>query len=208
MAIHFALKKAIHYIQHTFVIISTDNATIVSYINKQGGTRSPNLCIEVWEILHWCQKHNITLQIRDLPGKFNILVDRLSRLDKPINTEWSLDQRVANCIFHMLNFPIVDLFATCFNHKLAPYVSPVPDNQAFAIDALSMNWHYHAYAFPPIVLILPILTNIRQSRCRIVLIPPLWPQCPWFAEVLQLLVSAPMLRRTVRLQSPFSILRR
>ena len=31
-----------------------------------------------------------------------------------------------------------------------------------------------------------------QSQCRIVLKAPLWPQRPWFSEVLQLLVSAPV----------------
>ena len=61
--------------------------------------------------------------------KFNILADHLSRLDRPLNTEWSLDQLVANSIFQMLNFPKVDLFATRFNHKLPLYVSPVADIQ-------------------------------------------------------------------------------
>ena len=32
----------------------------------------------------------------------------------------------------------------------------------------------------------------NRSQCRIVLIAPLWPQHPWFSEVLQLLVSAPI----------------
>ena len=87
----------------------------------------------------------------------------------------------------------MDLFATRFNHKLPLYVSPVLDNQAFAIAAFSMNWNYlHAYAFPPIILIPSVLAKIRQSQCRIVLIAPLWPQRPWFSEVLQLLVSGPV----------------
>ena len=30
-------------------MISTDNTTVVSYINKHGGTHSPNLCVEVWK---------------------------------------------------------------------------------------------------------------------------------------------------------------
>ena len=47
MAIRFALKKAIQYILHSCVMISTDNTTVVSYINKQEGTHSPSLCIEV-----------------------------------------------------------------------------------------------------------------------------------------------------------------
>ena len=61
MAIRLALKKAIKYIHHSCVMISTDNTTVVSYINKQGGTHSPNLCVEVWEILHWCLEHNIVI---------------------------------------------------------------------------------------------------------------------------------------------------
>ena len=44
MAICFALKKAIQYIHHSCVMISTDSTKVVSYINKQGGTHSPDLC--------------------------------------------------------------------------------------------------------------------------------------------------------------------
>ena len=77
--IRFALKEAIQYI-HYCVMISTDNTTMVSCINKQGETHYPNLCIEVWEILHWCLEHDIILRICHIPGKFNILADRLSRL--------------------------------------------------------------------------------------------------------------------------------
>ena len=93
----------------------------------------------------------------------------------------------------MFNYPNLDLFATYFNHKLPLYVSPILDNQAFTIDAFSMNWnHLHAYAFPPTILIPSVLNKKRQSQCRIVLIAPLWLQQTWFSEVLQLLVSGPV----------------
>ena len=154
MAIRLALKQAITFIHHSCIMISTDHTTVVSYINKQGGTHSSNLCVEVWEILNWCLEHDIVTRVCHIPGKFNILADRLSRLDKPIKTKWALDQTVANSVFQMLNFPNVDLFATRFNHKLPLYVSPVQDNKALAIDALSMDWnHLHAYAFHPFILI-------------------------------------------------------
>ena len=118
MAIRLALKQAKTFIHHSCIMISTDNTTVVSYINKQGGTHSPNLCVEVWKILNWCLEQDIVIRVRHIPGKFNILADRLSRLDKPIKTEWALDQTVANSVFQMLNFPNVDLFATRFNHRL------------------------------------------------------------------------------------------
>ena len=145
MAIRLALKQAKTFIHHSCIMISTDNTTVVSYINKQGGTHSPNLCVEVWKILNWCLEQDIVIRVRHIPGKFNILADRLSRLDKPIKTEWALDQTVANSVFQMLNFRNVDLFATRLNHRLPLYVSPVQDYKALAIDALSMDWnHLHA----------------------------------------------------------------
>ena len=193
MAIRFTLIRAFKYIHHSCVMISTNNTTVVSYINKQGRTPSPNLCVEVWKILQWCLKHHIVIRIHHIQGKFNVLADRLSRIDKVVKTEWALAQSIANSIFQMFNYPNLDLFATCFSHKLPLYVSPVLDNQAFAINAFSMNWnHLHAYAFPPTIMIPSVLNKIRQSHCRIVLIAPLWPQQTWFSEVLQLLVSAPV----------------
>ena len=87
MAIRLALKQAKTFIHHSCIMISTDNTMVVSYINKQGGTHSPNLCVEVWKILNWCLEQDIVIRVRvrHIPGKFNILADRLSRLDKPID---------------------------------------------------------------------------------------------------------------------------
>ena len=124
-------------------MISTDSITVVSYINKKGGTHSPNLCIEVWEILRWCLEQDVVIRVRHIPGKFNILADHFSRMDRPFKTEWALDQLIVNSIFQMLNYPNVDLFATRFNHKLSLYVSPIPDNHVLAVDSLSMNCRVH-----------------------------------------------------------------
>ena len=171
MAIRSALKKTIQYIHHSCVMISTANTTVVSYTKNQGRTHSPSLCIEIWEILHWCLEHHIILRIRHILEKFNFLADRLSILDKHLNTKCFLDQMVTNYIFQMLRFPNMDLFATRVNHKLPLYVTQVSDNNASTIDSLSMNLNnLHAYAFPPTGLIPSILTKIRQSLCRIVLI--------------------------------------
>ena len=115
------------------------------------------------------------------------------QINKPISTEWSLNQKIANAIFHMTNFPNIVFFATCLNHRLPLYVSPIPDEKALPIDAFTMNWnHSHAYAFPPFHLIPSVLNKIRQSQCGIVLEAPLWPNRSWFRELLHLLVSQPI----------------
>ena len=84
--------------------LSTDNTTVVAYLRLQGGTHSPDLCLEVWNTLIWCQQNKICLVIRHIPGKFNILADHLSRTNKLISLEWSLNQSLGNAIFQRPNF--------------------------------------------------------------------------------------------------------
>ena len=66
-------------------------------------------------------------------------------------------------------------------------------SEGLSIDALSMDWNrIHAYAFPPFHLIPAVINKIRLSQCKIVLIAPLWPDRPWFPELLSLLVLPPV----------------
>ena len=192
-AIFLSLTRAIHKVKNSTVLVSTDNTTVVAYIRHQGGTHSTVLSEEVWNILNLCLTHNIQLLVKHIPGRFNTLADRMSRIDKPISTEWSLNQEIANKIFQIMDFPSIDLFATRLNHRLPLYVSPIPDQKALSIDAISMDWNrIHAYAFPPFHLIQTVINKIRISQCKIVLIAPLLPDRPWFPELLGLLVSPPV----------------
>ena len=192
-AIFLSLTRAVHKVKNSTVLVSTDNTTVVAYIRHQGGTHSTVLSEEVWNILNLCLAHNIQLLAKHIPGRFNTLADRMSRIDKPISTEWSLNQEIANKIFQIMDFPSIDLFATRLNHRLPLYVSPIPDQKALSIDAISMDWNrIHAYAFPPFHLIRTVINKVRISQCRIVLIAPLWPDRPWFPELLGLLVSPPV----------------
>ena len=194
LAITLSLKSALQTIQNSTVLVSTDNTTVVSYLKRQGGTHSPELCLEAWNLLNWCSQHKIQLLVKHIPGRFNTLADRLSRVNKPITTEWALNQEIANAIFQMTGYPNIDLFATRLNYKLPIYVSPIPDQKALSIDALTMNWNrINAYAFPPFHLIPAVLAKVRTFLCKVVLIAPLWPNRSWFPELLDLLVSPPIL---------------
>ena len=61
-----------------------------------------------------------------IPGRLNVIADKLSRLDQTIQTEWSLHPEVFQAICSQCHQPQVDLFATRFNNKLPQFVSPVP----------------------------------------------------------------------------------
>ena len=83
-AILLALKEFQHILSNSSVMIMTDSSSIVAYLQREGGTHSPTLCMEVWETLLWCHKNGISLGVRHIPGRTNILADRLSRSGKPV----------------------------------------------------------------------------------------------------------------------------
>ena len=84
------------------VMIATDNTTaVVAYINKQGGTHSHTLLRMVVVLFLWLQTQDIAFWARHIPGCLNVIADRLSRLNQPITTEWSIHTEVVNLIFRL-----------------------------------------------------------------------------------------------------------
>ena len=57
-----ALKEFQDLCADKIVVVATDNTTVVSYINKEGGMRSGTLCALLWRILTWCTRHQVTLK--------------------------------------------------------------------------------------------------------------------------------------------------
>ena len=148
-AVFLALKSFEHLCKNQIVLIATDNTTVVSYINKEGGMRSGSLCALLWRLLSWCHPRGIVLRARHIPGRLNVIADKLSRHNQVIQTEWFLDQQVFNLLCSNWGLPQVDLFATRFNFKIPRFVSPVPDQRAWAMAALSQSWEdLEVYAFP------------------------------------------------------------
>ncbi|VDI82659.1 Hypothetical predicted protein [Mytilus galloprovincialis] len=98
------------------VLLRCDNSTVVQYINKQGGTKSIQLCQKTWDLLKLLIEHKIQIKAAHIAGKANVLADLLSRT-KIRHTEWSLQETVAQQIFVRLGRPMIDLFASAENRK-------------------------------------------------------------------------------------------
>ena len=131
------------------VQLMSDNATVVSYLSKQGGTVSMNLYSLAREVLLLARDLHIFLLVKHIPGDRNALADLLSRKDKVVHTEWTLVQSVVDTIFNIWDKPNVDLFATRLNNRLPVFVSPMADPLAVDVDAMSITWReMYAYAFP------------------------------------------------------------
>ena len=193
-AVLLALKSFEKQCRGQIVLIATDNTTVVSYINKEGGMRSGSLCALLWRLLSWCHPRKIILQARHIPGHLNVIADELSRHNQVIQTEWCLSQQVFNRLCSNWGRPQIDLFATRFNHKLPKFVSPVPDSTAWAVDALSLSWsNLDVYAFPPVSLLSQVISKLlNQDFHRMILIAPGWPNMPWFWDLISLSGQVPV----------------
>ena len=137
-AVSLSLKHFTPQCKERQVLIASDNSTVVAHINKQGGTHSAELCALMWILLTWCQKHQVTLRARPIPGSLNVIADGLPRRNQIQHTEWSLCPQIFKQIAKLWEHPQVDLFATKLNAKLPLYVSLIPDAQAWAVDALNI----------------------------------------------------------------------
>ncbi|XP_056009342.1 uncharacterized protein LOC130051435 [Ostrea edulis] len=193
-AVLLALKQFSQFVQGQSLMIATDNTTVVAYLQNQGGTHSQSLYLLCKEILLFCRSLGIRLSVRHVPGNLNLVADALSRSLHPVNTEWELHPAVFQEICLKWDRPHIDLFATHLNCKLPTFVSPIPDNKALVVDAMSFDWKgMFSYMFPPFRLLPKILHKIRVEICKTILIAPAWPKQSWFPDLLQLCCARPIL---------------
>ena len=177
-AVFLALKSFQNNILNKRILIATDNATVVSYLNKQGDTHSWDMCLLVWRILAYCNPRNILIRARHIQGCLNVIADSLFRKDKIIQTEWSLHPQIFNLICKVWHTPMVDMFATKMNHKLPLYVSPVPDA--------------NGYVYCPLALILNVIQKISTYRCKMIVVAPGCPRMHWFWDLVNLSTKPPL----------------
>ena len=148
LAVREGLRHFLPSLQGMAVSVFCDNSTAVSYLHKEGGTRSPFLNTLAQEILRWTESHSIRLLPQFIPGSLNVLADSLSRPHQLPHTEWSLHPEVFRSLSRL--WPVqIDLFATSANRQCCVFFSPFRDPLAAGTDAFLQCWDgLQAYAFP------------------------------------------------------------
>ena len=172
------------------VRIYLGNSVAVQYINHMGGRQTylNNLTREIWQ---WCMKRNLWLSayICHLPGKSNVEADKLSIILSN-DMEWKLNVYIFEILQSRCGLFDVELFVSRLNWQVRKYVSYLPDQEAFAVDAFSISWgqFVNAYAFPPFSILSQVLQNVEEEGAKLTLITPIWATQPWFSKILQMYI--------------------
>ena len=57
------------------ILLLTDNVSVAAYINRQGGTPSPQLCDLATQLWRWCRAHAFEPRATYLPGEESLVAD-------------------------------------------------------------------------------------------------------------------------------------
>ena len=193
LAAHLAVKCFAKNKTNLTIHLKMDSVSALSYINKLGGTISPQLNRLAKELWLWCMEKNILLKAQHLPGVDNTIADNESRVMKD-RSDWMLCPETFHQINQRLGPLEVDLFASRLTNQLPNFVSWRPDPMAMATDAFTLNWtEFRAYANPPWNLIGRVLAQTRNQQAELVLVAPVWKSQTWYPVLLEMLVHIPLL---------------
>ncbi len=107
-----------------------------------------------------------------MAGKLNGVADSLSRRGQVLSNQWSLSQAIFQRISSQ-GMPVGRSLCHPLEQNLPLYVSPLTDDQALAVDALTYPWKgLWGYAYSPTEIMAKGLTKIRREECRILLKHP------------------------------------
>ncbi|XP_049326792.1 uncharacterized protein LOC125787056 [Astyanax mexicanus] len=191
LAVFLALRHFEDFLRSQHVLVKTDNSTVVAYINRQSGTRSMKLYRLARKLLLWSSTRFLSIRATHVPGKLNRGADLLSR-GNPLYGDWGLHPQVVMQLWQRYGQAAVDLFASRENAQCPLYFSLWDENAPLGVDALAHPWpNILLYAFPPLSLISPTLTRVREQRLSLILIAPHWPLKHWLAEIVQMLAGQP-----------------
>ena len=175
LAVLLALRHFLPWLRGHHVLVRTDNSTVVAYINRQGGLRSPMLHTLAHRLIVWSSVYLQSIRATHVPGVLNCGADLLSR-GNPLYADWKLHPEVVSQIWSQFGQAQVDIYASVENAQCPLFFSLRDQRAPLGVDALAHEWPKTLlYAFPPVALISPTLARVRERGLSMILVAPRWP---------------------------------
>ena len=203
-AVCLALKALQSDLQNKRVLFASNNATVVSYLNKQGG--GPLLRNVSGGLMAFYNPRAILLRACHIEGCLSLIADILFGREKIIHTEWLLHPKVFLVVYKVWRKPMAEMFATKLNKKTTSkhFTSPrLQCNGSRCIQYLVastrrlclLSSSFHSKTD----------TKMRIYACHMIVVAPGWPGMNWFWDLIDLSTKPPLLPYwETPLRQPFS----
>ena len=174
-AVLLALKKFEQQCWRQISLVATENTTVVSYINKEGGgggIRSGSLCALLWRLLSWCSLRQIVLRARHIPGRLNVIPDKLPRNKLVLSPTAGVRPLVCK-MAHSTGGSV------CHQVQQQASLVCVPSTGFSGLEGGRTQPQLGGARC--LCLLSKLITKILDLGCRrLILIAPRWPNMPWF----------------------------
>ena len=183
------------------VLLQLDNRCCVSYVQRQGGTKSVSLnslTRELWSVV---LSRGGWVTAEWLPRDQNQTADLLSKC-RFSSWEITLTPGTRELVFRTFFSPSLDLFASSTCHTTVPFCSLQRDPRSLGDSFFLPKWPDRAYgesspsyrdnfsrmfvnisipAFPPTPVLMSVFRRILQDEVpQMILIIPLWEGAAWW----------------------------
>lgn len=181
-AFHNSLNAFLDQLQGRSVLLWEDNMTVVHVLTNRT-TRSPelmHLLRRVWLLL---DSAGISLVVRHIDTKLNVLADALSR-GSPMD-ELVLRPAAWASLERRFGPHSIDRYASASNARLPRFNTLLPDARGEGAGALAQNWMgENNYIFPPATE-LPRIAQLlhEQPGISCTIVAPYWPAQAWFQQL-------------------------
>ncbi len=193
MAGIFAVRAFAPQMEDGTLLLDTDNICCRRYLNRLQGGRLPHLFRPCRRLFKLLQQRRITLKVRYIRGKDNIIADWASRIPRDRN-DWAVRMDFLRMVWRKLRVhPTLDCFATATNRRCDRFISRTTQPWAWGVDFFAIPARllrkFRLWANPPWPLMALLLDHIRRYRLRITVCLPIWTTLRWWPLALRLMES-------------------
>jgi ribonuclease HI len=175
-----AFRKVLLRMQHSTILVRSDNSTVVADLNRKAATRT--LTRPLLQLLAEAQRSKLNLTAMHIPGLTNTEADRLSRMGR--TREYYVKEALLREATGILGLvPEEDAFGA------TPYL-PSETALRHPGDALRMPWTGKKLLLhPPIYLLGRTLAKLRREPAAAILIVPAWRAQPWMPVLMKMMTK-------------------